>query len=74
MFRQLQVLNNHQRQLRQIPPRLPGGGANVPTEGGSAEQPLTPQDDNQGGGLPTIKNQENVPLDGGVANWKYVLG
>ena len=51
----------------QIPPRLPGGGANVPTEGGSAEQPPTPQDDNQGGGLPTINNQENVPPGGGVA-------
>ena len=54
----------------QIPPRLPGGGANVPTEGGSAEQPPTPQagqDNNQGGGLPTIKNQENVPPGGGVA-------
>jgi hypothetical protein len=48
----------------------PGGGTSVPTEGGSAEQPPAPQndqDDNQGGGLPTIKNQENVPLDGGVA-------
>ncbi len=47
----------------------PGGGANVPTEGGSAEQPPTPQDnqDNQGGGLPTIKNKENVPLGDGVA-------
>jgi|SRR5918996_151701 hypothetical protein len=48
----------------------PGGGPNVPTEGGSAEQPTAPQDnqdDNQGGGLPTIKNQENVPLDDGVA-------
>jgi hypothetical protein len=48
----------------------PGGGANPPTEGGSAEQPPTPkpgQDDSQGGGLPTIKNQENVPPDGGVA-------
>jgi hypothetical protein len=43
----------------------PGGGANVPTEGGSAEQPPAPQDD-QGGGLPTIKNQENVPPGGGV--------
>lgn len=54
----------------QIPPRLPGGGANVPTEGGSAEQPPTPQDDqdgNQGGGLPTINNQENIPPGGGVA-------
>ena len=48
----------------------PGGGAGVPTEGGSAEQPTAPpdiQDDNQGGGLPTIKNQENVPPGGGVA-------
>jgi hypothetical protein len=45
----------------------PGGGANVPNEGGTAEQPPTPQDDNQGGGLPTIKNQENVPPGGGVA-------
>ena len=47
----------------------PGGGSNVPTEGGSAEQPTAPQDnqdDNQGGGLPTIKNQENIPSDGGV--------
>jgi hypothetical protein len=54
----------------QIPPRLPGGGANVPTEGGSAEQPPTPQvdqDDNQGVGLPPIKNQENFPPGGGVA-------
>jgi hypothetical protein len=54
----------------QAPPRLPGGGANVPTEDGSAEQPPTPQagqDDNQGGGLPNIKNQENVPPGGGVA-------
>jgi hypothetical protein len=53
----------------QTPPRLPGGGVNVPTEEGSAEQPPTPQagqDDNQGG-LPTIKNQENVPPGGGVA-------
>jgi len=48
----------------------PGGGANVQTEGGSAEQPPATQDDqddNEGGGLPTIKNKENVPLDGGVA-------
>jgi hypothetical protein len=48
----------------------PGGGAGVPTEGGSAEQPPTSQDDqndNQGGGLPNIKNQENVPPGGGVA-------
>ena len=49
----------------------PGGGGNVPTEGGSAEQPpqtVAPQDQgNQGGGLPTIKNQENVPPGGGVA-------
>jgi hypothetical protein len=45
----------------------PGGGANVPTEGGTAKQPPTPQDDNQGGRLPPIKHQENVPLDGGVA-------
>jgi hypothetical protein len=48
----------------------PGGGAGVPTEGGSAEQPSTPQDDQddtQGGGLPPIKNQENVPPGGGVA-------
>jgi hypothetical protein len=50
-----------------------GGGANVPTEGGSVEQPtqtVAPQDDqdeNHVGGLPIIKNQENVPLDGGVA-------
>jgi hypothetical protein len=44
----------------------PGGGAGFPTEGGSAEQPTAPQDD-QDGGLPTIKNQENVPPDGGVA-------
>jgi hypothetical protein len=54
----------------QIPPRLPGGGAGLPTEGGSAEQPPTPQadqDDNQEGGLPTIKNQENVAPGGGVA-------
>jgi hypothetical protein len=54
----------------QTPPRLPGGGANVPTEGGSAEQPTTPQvdqDDNQRGGLPNIKNQENVPPGGGIA-------
>ena len=54
----------------QIPPRLPGGGAGMPAEGGSAEQPSTPQadqDDNQGGGLPTIKNQENVLPGGGVA-------
>ena len=50
----------------QTPPRLPGGGANVPTEEGSAEQPPTPQQ-NQGGGLPNIKNQENVPPGGGVA-------
>jgi hypothetical protein len=50
----------------QTPPRLPGGGANVPAEEGSAEQPPTPQQ-NQGGGLPTIKNQENVPPGGGVA-------
>ena len=52
----------------QIPPRLPGGGANVPTEDGSAEQPPAPQagqDDNQGG-LPTIENQENVPPGAGV--------
>jgi hypothetical protein len=44
----------------------------VPTEGGSAEQPpqtVAPEDnqDNQGEGLPPIKNQENVPPDGGVA-------
>ena len=48
----------------------PGGGAGVPTEGGSAEQPTAPledKNDNQGGGLPTIKNQENVPPGGGVA-------
>ena len=48
----------------------PGGGANVPNEVGSAEQPPASQDDqndNQGGGLPTIKNQENVPPGGGVA-------
>ena len=45
----------------------PGGGTGVPTEGGSAEQPTAPQDDNQGGGLPPIKNQENVPPGGGVA-------
>jgi hypothetical protein len=45
----------------------PGGGADAPTEGGSAEQPSTPQDDTQGGGLPTIKNEENVPPGGGVA-------
>jgi hypothetical protein len=57
----------HTTTTPQIPPRLPGGGANVPTEGGSAEQPPTPQDDNQGGGLPPIKNQENVPPGGGVA-------
>jgi hypothetical protein len=52
----------------QIPPRLPGGGANVPTEGGSAEQPpqTVPPQDNQGGGLPTIKNEENVPPGSGV--------
>jgi len=50
-------------------PTLPGGGANTPTEGGSSEQPPTSQDnqDNQGGGLPNIKNQENVPPGGGVA-------
>jgi hypothetical protein len=38
----------------------PGSG-NVLTEGGSAEQPLAPQDDQDGsaeGGLPTIKNKE----------------
>jgi hypothetical protein len=42
----------------------------VPTEGGSAEQPTAPQDDedgNQGGGLPSIKNQENIPPGGGIA-------
>ena len=39
----------------------------MPTEGGSAEQPPAPQDDNQGGRLPTIKNQENVPPGGGIA-------
>jgi hypothetical protein len=55
------------------PQRMPGGGANVPSEGESTEQPpqtVAPQDDqddNQGGGLPTIKNKENVPSDGGVA-------
>ena len=38
----------------------------MPTEGGSAEQPPTPQQ-NQEGGLPNIKNQENVPPGGGVA-------
>jgi hypothetical protein len=40
-----------------------------PTEGGSIEQPPTLQDDedNQGGGLPTIKNEEDVPLGDGVA-------
>ena len=56
----------------QTPPRLPGGGANVPTEGGAAEQPPQTsapddQDDPQGGKLPNIKNQENVPPGGGVA-------
>jgi hypothetical protein len=34
----------------------------VPTEGGSAEQPSAPQE-NQGGGLPTIRNEENVGGD-----------
>jgi hypothetical protein len=44
----------------------------VPTEGGSAEQlpqTVVPQDnqDNQGGRLPPIKNQENFPPGGGAA-------
>lgn len=50
-----------QRPIASIQP-TPGGGA---TEGGSA--PQDDQDDNQGGGLPTIKDKENVPLDDGVA-------
>ncbi|HEU4446469.1 MAG TPA: hypothetical protein VFR94_17490 [Nitrososphaeraceae archaeon] len=53
----------------QIPPRLPGGGAGLPTEGGSAEQPPASQDDqndNQGGGLPTIKGPENVAPDSDI--------
>jgi hypothetical protein len=29
--------------------------------------PQDNQDDNQGGGLPTLENQENVPSGGGVA-------
>jgi hypothetical protein len=47
----------------------PGGGAGAPTQGGSAEQPTAPQDnqDDTQGGLPPIKNQENVPPGGGVA-------
>jgi hypothetical protein len=56
------VISSHARSLffevagtaKSHPQPTPGGGAGVPTEGGSAEQPIGPQDDqndNQGGGI-----------------------
>jgi hypothetical protein len=49
-----------------LPTPLPPSPLPTPTQTGPTVAPQDNQDDD-GGGLPTIKNQENVPPGGGVA-------